>query len=204
MEIDGRIKLEAENLELREQIYRLEKELRDCYAALQLVREQADIDSLTGIYNRNGITRLVNGFLGTESGMTGALCFLDLDNFKSINDKYGHRYGDKVLCDVVQSICRNMQENDAVGRFGGDEFMIYLREPEGDDDIARRAEAICQGIREENDCHELTASIGISRCPEDGTRFSELLEKADCALYQGKNGGKNQVRFFRKGIKRTV
>lgn len=196
MEKDWKMKLEAENLELKNQICRLEEELRNCHAALQFASERADIDYLTGIYNRNGITRLVDGFLGMEKAEKGALCFLDLDNFKQINDQYGHKYGDEVLCNVVQSICRNMQESDVVGRFGGDEFVIYLRMPEGIADITGRAENICRGIRQEQGCHGLTASIGIARYPEDGRQFTELIEKADSALYESKKEGKDQIRFI--------
>ncbi len=193
---DREMKLEAENLELKNQICRLEEELLNCHAALQFASERADIDYLTGIYNRNGITRLVDGFLNQESGERGVLCFLDLDNFKHINDKYGHRYGDEVLCNVVQSICRNIRESDVVGRFGGDEFVIYLRDLEGEPDIAGRAERICRGIRKEHVCYGLTASIGIARYPEDGRQFTELIEKADCALYQSKKEGKDRIRFI--------
>lgn len=195
MEISEKMKLEAENRALRDEICRLEEELANCHAALQFASERADIDFLTGIYNRNGITRLVESFMDTEAENSGALCFVDLDNFKQINDKYGHQYGDEVLCNVVQSICRNVREQDVVGRFGGDEFVVYLRGTDGEDDIARRADALCRGIREENGCHGLTASIGICRYPEDGTGFTELLEKADHALYQSKKEGKNRIRF---------
>lgn len=189
------LKLETENQELRQQICMLEEELVNCRAALQCASERADIDFLTGIYNRNGITRLIDNFLESEQEERGALCFLDLDNFKQINDQYGHRYGDEVLCNVVKSICRNVRDEDLVGRFGGDEFVIYLRSPQGDADIMDRAEAVCRGIRQEHGCHGLTASIGVACYPEDGSEFLELIEKADSALYQSKKEGKDQIRF---------
>lgn len=192
---DG-MKLKAENLELKNQIRRLEEELRSCRAALQFASERADIDFLTGIYNRNGVTRLIDGYLSSEDTEPCALCFLDLDNFKQINDKYGHQYGDDVLCSVVQTICENVYADDLVGRFGGDEFLILMRAFGEELDAAKRAEAICRAIREENAGHALTASIGISLCPQDGKEFMELLEKADRALYRSKDGGKNQIYFY--------
>lgn len=191
------MKLEAENLELKNRIARLEEELRNCRAALQFASERADIDFLTGIYNRNGITRLIVDCLSQESEVRCALCFLDLDNFKQINDRYGHQYGDEILCNVVQSICKNVREGDLVGRFGGDEFLVFMRELEAEADIAARAEAVCRGIRQEQACHGLTASVGISRCPEDGRQFAELLEMADKALYHSKNDGKDQIHFYK-------
>lgn len=196
MENNREMKLKAENLKLKEKIVSLEDELRDCRAALSLASERADIDYLTGIYNRNGITRLIDSFLGPEGSDHGALCFLDLDNFKQINDRYGHSYGDEVLCRVVRAIYGNLCEGDVTGRFGGDEFIVFLRGLKGEADIAGRANAICAGIREGLGCHSLTASIGISRYPEDGMMFSELLEKADRALYQSKKGGKDRICFF--------
>lgn len=194
---DGHMKLAAENLELKNQVALLEEELRSCRAALQFASERADIDFLTGIYNRNGITRLIENSLSHESGAPCALCFLDLDNFKQVNDQYGHQYGDEILCSVVQTICKNIQKGDLVGRFGGDEFLIFMRGIAESADVAERSMTVCTSIREANGCHGMTASIGVACCPKDGSGFVELLEKADKALYRSKNGGKDQIYFYR-------
>lgn len=187
--------LERENRQMKDRIERLEQELKYCRLHLENLSKRADLDYLTGVLNREGICRLISGYL-KEKGETGALCFLDLDNFKQINDQFGHRCGDDALCAIARTLQESAGGSDTVGRFGGDEFLIYMRGCEGKDDIMERAAAICGRIRTLPLTVGLTASVGIACCPEHGCAFQELLDKADAALYQSKCAGKDRISFY--------
>lgn len=184
--------LEKENGWMKARIDGLERELKACKSRLEDLSRRADLDYLTGVLNREGICRLISSYL-EEEGNPGALCFLDLDNFKQINDKFGHSSGDEALCAIAQTLQAGVLEGDTVGRFGGDEFLIYMRGVTGEADIMKRAEAICSKIRSLPLAVHLTASVGIACYPEHGCEFQELLDKADAALYQSKCSGKDKI-----------
>lgn len=187
--------LEKENRWMKDRIVDLEKELAACRLRLEDLSRKADLDYLTGVLNREGICRLISSYL-EEEGKNGALCFFDLDNFKQINDRYGHSSGDEALCAIAQTLQSGVLEGDTVGRFGGDEFLIYMREVIGEADILERAEAICSRIRKLPLAVNLTASVGIACYPEHGSEFQELLDKADAALYQSKCSGKDKISLY--------
>lgn len=187
--------LQYENRQMKDRIERLEQELRHCRLRLEDLSKKADLDYLTGVLNREGICRQISGYLEEEGGM-GALCFLDLDNFKHINDRFGHSCGDEALCAIARALQESCRYTDTVGRFGGDEFLIYMRECHGEEDILERAGAICARIRALPLTIRLTASVGIACYPEHGRAFQELLDKADAALYQSKCAGKDQISLY--------
>lgn len=193
MEENRVMELELENKRLAERIENLERELVQCRLRLENMSRKADLDYLTGVLNREGISRLISSRLEEKDGEAGALCFLDLDNFKQINDRFGHSYGDEALCAISRALKDSIRRSDIVGRFGGDEFLIYMNGITGEDDILARAEAICGKIRTLPLSIPLTASIGIARYPECGRGFQELLDKADAALYQSKCAGKDRI-----------
>lgn len=196
MEGKRAMELEQENQKLKERISVLEQELMQCRFRLEHLTRKADLDYLTGVWNREGISRMISSSLDNSGGQAGALCFLDLDNFKQINDQFGHTYGDEALCAIAQALKEGICDSDVVGRFGGDEFLIFMSGVADEADILERAEAICGRIRKLPLNIPLTASIGIARCPEHGSDFQELLDKADSALYQSKCAGKDRIRFF--------
>lgn len=196
MEGKRTMELEQENQKLKERISVLEQELMQCRFRLEHLTRKADLDYLTGVWNREGISRMISSSLDNSGGQAGALCFLDLDNFKQINDQFGHTYGDEALCAIAQALKEGICDSDVVGRFGGDEFLIFMSGVADEADILERAEAICRRIRKLPLNIPLTASIGIARCPEHGSEFQELLDKADSALYQSKCAGKDRIRFF--------
>lgn len=196
MEGKRAMELEQENQKLKERISALEQELMQCRLRLEHLTRKADLDYLTGVWNREGISRMISSSLDNSGGQAGALCFLDLDNFKQINDRFGHTYGDEALCAIAQALKEGICDSDVVGRFGGDEFLIFMSGVADEADILERAEAICGRIRKLPLNIPLTASIGIARCPEHGSEFQELLDKADSALYQSKCAGKDRIRFF--------
>lgn len=168
---------------------RLVKELKD-------VKQQMRIDPLTGVMNRTGVIQKIEDIIKQEPCNQSALCFLDMDDFKCVNDTYGHSYGDKVLTALASRLKQLTDEDAVVGRFGGDEFLIFLRHTDGREDILNRAAAICRDLESEKPNQYLSASIGIAVYPEDGETFGELLQKADKALYSSKCHGKNRVMFY--------
>lgn len=126
---------------------------------------------------------------------------IDLDNFKEINDNFGHQYGDKVLTEVAQ-ILRNMfRRDDIVARLGGDEFVVFLVNAASYEVMKPLFQRLCDKLSRtytQNDISvKISASLGISVAPEQGTTFKELYKKSDMALYQvkkqSKNGFKNYV-----------
>lgn len=194
---EKRIKeLEMENKRLRERIGVLERERKRERLHLEELSRKADLDYLTGVLNREGICRLVGDSLNRAEGKAGALCFLDLDNFKQVNDRFGHSSGDEALCAIVRALQEAVHDGDTVGRFGGDEFLIYMSDTTGEADILTRAETICASIRQLPLAIPLTASVGIACHPQHGSEFQELLDRADHALYQSKCAGKDRVSIF--------
>jgi len=129
-----------------------------------------------------------------------ALLFVDLDNFKTINDSLGHLVGDVLVQKVAERLNGSVREMDTVCRLGGDEFIVVLPALQGTETIAPVLDKLIRGISETYviEGHELTtsASIGIAIYPDDGSNFEALLKKADMAMYRAKDSGRNTYRFF--------
>lgn len=180
------------------------------------VRQLAFYDALTKLPNR----RLLNDrlsqtmALSKRSACYGALMFLDLDNFKPLNDKYGHVVGDMLLLEAANRLKNCVRETDTVARFGGDEFVVLVGEL-----MAERADAETQSKRiaekirsslaqaysltfaRENDAdttveHHCTASIGIALFIQHKASQDDILKWADKAMYQAKAAGRNQIKFY--------
>lgn len=174
--------------------------------------ERAEKEARIGfLAHHDALTELPNRLLTREhfelarsqaerGGVRMALLYLDLDNFKTINDSLGHPVGDAVLKDVSARLRTCLRETDTLGRLGGDEFLIVLPDVHGTDAMMRVTEKIMGVTAELIRCedHELTTSlsIGIAVYPDDGTDFDTLLKKADTALYQSKAAGRNTFSFF--------
>ncbi len=132
--------------------------------------------------------------------MNASFLMIDVDHFKKLNDKYGHLAGDQVLREIAAIIQGNIREIDIAGRYGGEEFCVVL--PDTDRDGALYvAERIRQATKETSikaydTVVESSVSIGISTFPQDGKKASELIDKADWALYRAKKQGRNRVCVF--------
>jgi diguanylate cyclase (GGDEF)-like protein len=130
----------------------------------------------------------------------GVLMFLDIDNFKQVNDSFGHLVGDQLLLQVVERLQGCIRDADTICRQGGDEFMIVLTNITDINDISRIAQhmldVVSDPIEIENQSFHTSASIGVSLFPSDGIDFDTLLKNADTAMYQAKESGKNAYRFF--------
>ncbi len=160
-------------------------------------------DPLTGLPNRALLEDRLRMALAhaRRSKGTGALFFIDLDRFKTINDTLGHHVGDHLLKEAGQRIKAIVRATDTVCRFGGDEFILLLPEVDGSAGAARLAGRILAAFRRPFVIHaqELTTSvsIGITLFPDDGTDFQDLLRNADAGMYQAKKEGRNTFHFFR-------
>lgn len=163
------------------------------------MRYRAYHDVLTGLPNRAMFMDALNRTLHRMERSEGVifLLFIDLDHFKTVNDRLGHETGDLLLQQVAQRIQDSVREGDLVARLGGDEFVVLV---EGQDDAQRLAEKILSVLRPDyqlgDHTVQVTASIGVSFFPEDGTELNGLLSAADSAMYRAKTSGRNSVQFY--------
>ncbi|MGE5320105.1 MAG: EAL domain-containing protein [Hyphomicrobiaceae bacterium] len=175
---------------------------RERQTAEQLVY-LAERDALTGLYNRHRFQQeLARTMLDSDRHQTQcAVMFFDLDEFKTINDSYGHRAGDALLIRVASEIGTLVRRNEVLARLGGDEFAILLPSVRADEAEAladRVVRAIAQiPFRFEGQNLRLTASLGIAYYPGQATDADDLVARADIAMYQAKSAGKNTWRVFR-------
>lgn len=166
-----------------------------------LLQRRAERDLLTDLYNKMTISSLINDYLKLprKEDQIDVLIMLDADNYKSVNDTFGHVFGDKVLIDIADSLKACVKQNDLVGRIGGDEFMIFLKNVRKKDDVKSILERIVDGIHHtyaENDAEvTISASIGVAYVTPEISSFQTLYKLVDKALYKAKESGKNCYRF---------
>jgi len=163
----------------------------------------AQHDSLTGLPNRvlfnDRITQAIS--LAVRHGTELAVMFVDLDHFKMINDSLGHGVGDKLLQSVADRLVACVRRSDTVCRFGGDEFVILLSQVEYAEDAAFSARKILRALAApyiiDSKTLDIQVSIGVSTYPSDGPNAEALMVRADTAMYEAKQHGRNTYRFFR-------
>ena len=165
------------------------------------LKDKATLDSLTGLYNRYYCQVTVMDYLNQEGqDKLSAFLLIDLDNFKLVNDNLGHRVGDQVLIEVGRVLKNHFRETDIVSRFGGDEFVVLMKDIKNADvlDILmkRLLDALNLEFGDGEHVINVRASIGIALTPKDGVDLDRLYEKADKALYQVKNQGKNNYAIY--------
>lgn len=171
-------------------------------AAEEHLRNLALHDNLTGLANRSLLMARFELALANahRNGELLGLLFVDLDNFKAINDSHGHGVGDEVLQEVARRLQGLFRASDTVCRLGGDEFLIVINSVGGTSDAACAAEKVLEALEPgfEIDGHKLvtTPSIGIAVYPDDGADMNTLIRHADVAMYRSKQQGKNTYRFF--------
>ena len=173
-------------------------------------RHQANIDSLTGLINRRYMYEVLSAETSKPRALDDgfALLFLDLDEFKNINDTLGHSIGDELLKGVAERLRGCVRINDTVGRLGGDEFIIILKAAHQQEAIERIAKKVCDSLSTEfviEDHHiNVSTSIGITQFPKDATTADDLLINADQAMYAGKNKGGNGYCFFNDAMRQAI
>jgi diguanylate cyclase (GGDEF)-like protein len=165
----------------------------DLYDQMQRHYQSSMHDELTALFNRRGALAAVATALARRKATSHATLLVDIDNFKSINDTYGHAAGDSVIARLAASINRCIRAGDICARLGGDEFMIFA--PECDLDGAREiAERLLNNVRTDRgaDSATYTISVGISVEKHLNADFDAMYRRADTALYQAKSDGKNR------------
>lgn len=154
---------------------------------------KAQTDSMTGLLNKQAFEDEVSASLEKNMSLA-AFLFVDLDNFKAVNDRFGHNTGDRVLLAFASILKRTTVDKQAiVGRIGGDEFAVFLGRIDVREEACQLASSICEVFAAEAGqiCPLATCSIGIAFCPEDATCFKDLVERADLRTYAVKASGKN-------------
>lgn len=174
--------------------------------AMEIMNE-LQYDSLTGVYNKKTITEYAKKRISEEKEKRIVIAILDVDHFKSVNDTFGHLYGDKVLARVGGRLKEIVGEDGVIGRIGGDEFMIVFNGLYDDQVLRGMLRAIRTQIKwefaEDFENLSITCSIGASIFPVNGRDYEDLFKKADCCLYIAKEKGRDRYVFFRDEMHRA-
>lgn len=176
---------------------------------IQHLKQMAATDTATGVYNKQTTANMIKDFLSGD-GRHGkhAMMVIDMDNFKGINDCYGHLVGDAVLSAMGIELNHLFRADDIKGRIGGDEFMILMKDADDPDLIGSKAAKICRMFQDyeldENIRIDVSSSVGISQYDMDGATYEALYEAADRALYYCKNKQKGTYAFCREADGETV
>jgi diguanylate cyclase (GGDEF)-like protein/PAS domain S-box-containing protein len=191
------------------------RDITNAKAAEDEIRNLAFYDPLTGLPNRRLLLERIHQDLTStnQSGRLRALLFVDLDNFKMLNDTLGHQTGDLLLQETARRLTACVRTDDTVGRLGGDEFVVMLEElSEIPEDAAAQAKAVCEKILDTvaqpyllggRECRS-SASIGIAVFGDRRETINEVLQQADIAMYQAKAAGRNTMRFFAPALQAAV
>jgi len=161
-------------------------------------------DTLTNLPNRSFVFNSLEYILAhaSRNKTSGAVLFMDLDNFKFINDSYGHESGDFVLKEIAKRLKKTLRQNDILARLGGDEFLVIVNSfntiSEIDTICHRIIESLSQPIEDKEHIYQVGVSIGIAIFPEDSTDSKELLQFADTAMYKTKAKGRNGFTYYSK------
>ena len=179
------------------------RDISEVKAHEQVLADLANNDSLTKLPNRRWLMNFLPAAIRRAARGRGrlALFFIDLDNFKVVNDTLGHEAGDELLVQAASLIKGAVRSSDHVVRLGGDEFTVVLEQMEDASDIVRVAESILEALSHQlkpsnNACHTVSASVGISIFPDHGEDADTLIKHADIAMYAAKSAGKGRYFFY--------
>lgn len=169
---------------------------------LEALEYKATRDPLTGVYNKEVTIKKIEKFINGNRNSKHILMFIDFDDFKKINDNYGHLKGDKILVYVINRIKEVFSEGEIIGRIGGDEFVVFAGNVTDVDEVIRRAESLITALdttyEEGSSTIPISGSIGIAMYPEDGNHYEQLIDCADKALYKVKEQGKNNFMMYNR------
>lgn len=176
----------------------LRKEIEERRRMEAEVLYRANHDNLTGLANRDLFTIKLQEAM--DGGGAVAVLFMDLDGFKGVNDTLGHDVGDQLLQKIARRLSREVGERETVARMGGDEFTVVVPSPLSRESVGELADRILKSVAKETTLAgqivSVTASIGISLFPKDGTSVQDLMKHADAAMYVAKDQGKNKWNFW--------
>ncbi|MDG0855453.1 GGDEF and EAL domain-containing protein [Pelomonas puraquae] len=186
------------------------RDIRDRLANEARIQHLAHHDGLTGLLNRTAFMDRMALLMrrAERRGEMLALLFIDLDNFKRVNDSLGHLEGDQVLTTVSERLLGALRGSDLVGRFGGDEFVVLLSDLESRDDIRVVLEALLSvvevPVKADGRALSVTPSIGVAVFPDHGRKAEELIQHADTAMYRAKARGRATYQFFEPALAETA
>ena len=167
---------------------------------LEALEYKATRDPLTGVYNKEITNKKIDKFILGNKDKKHIMMLIDFDDFKRINDTYGHLQGDKVLSYVINRIKEVFDDGEIIGRVGGDEFVVFAGNINNPDQIMEKASILNQALDtvydSDNNRIKISGSIGIATYPESGLHYEQLMEHADQALYQAKEHGKNNFKLY--------
>ncbi|MDA8232566.1 MAG: EAL domain-containing protein [Magnetospirillum sp.] len=178
------------------------RDITESHLQEQRIVHMALHDALTGLPNRVLLEDRMQQALNESEreGVKCAVIFVDLDNFKQVNDVYGHKAGDQLLVEVTQALTANLRKCDTLARWGGDEFVILLPKIGGLEDLKRKADRLAAAVRahleEKNADYDVTLSLGGALYPDDARTAENLLIQADKALFFAKSQGRNNAQMF--------
>lgn len=201
--------LYAAQEKLKTKYEELKESQRILKASEEKVHYLASHDPLTGLLNRRSLMEKLSASLEyNPSGKYKVIIFMDLDNFKTINDSLGHTYGDLLLVEVANKLMSIPNEKKDVARISGDEFILVLHDIESFAQVERIANKIVENfdvpIKIGTKSLNVSASVGIAIYPIHATNAEDLLKIADMAMYRAKDSGKKGYRIFDEGIKQEV
>lgn len=157
------------------------------------IQNEADFDGLTTLFTKTAFTKSVQQFI-SKNGKSGTLFVIDIDDFKKINDTYGHLTGDSVIQSIANCIKRSFRSSDFIGRFGGDEFVVFVPESAKGKVAEIKASNLIDMVKETvflpGQKKSATISIGVAIPSDESEKYSTLFNKADKALYEAKKSGK--------------
>lgn len=166
----------------------------------ECLKQQLKLDKMTGLFNRDEMIRIVDEYFDENPQKGAAFLMIDIDNFKSINDTYGHMQGDEVLGMIARRLKKVFRKGDKIARMGGDEFTVFIPEALSVVEVEKRAESLCKTLNILVDFksvpRRISCSAGIALAPEHGRDFKSLYRNADIAQYEAKQNGKNRAKIF--------
>lgn len=177
---------------------RNQKLIIQLHAAKRELQLKSEVDQLSGLLNRGTFVSRVEDALKEEKYGVSALCLLDIDHFKEVNDTYGHQRGDEVISAVASALRTLFGKRHTIGRIGGDEFVVYLSGFESAEQIGEKMRLLNKRLNATvvGEVKSIPVSVGISLACDAKDNFEKLYHQADQALYLAKRGGRNQNRFF--------
>lgn len=191
--------------------WRYKGELKECYGTIQLVDKKTNrikfdstleeqMDPLTGLYNKRVCTDKIRSLIEENEDETFYICMIDLDNFKSLNDTYGHLFGDRVLMVVADTMREVLGNRGIAGRFGGDEFFMIIDSALDEQEVRQILFTIRKNIRwyfeNSEDRLVVTLSVGVTAYPKNAQSVDKLMAMADRALYIAKEKGKDRYIIY--------
>lgn len=180
-------------------------DIHDLKDGMLTMQQKMQQDALTKLLNKDSVQKMTVAYLkNRDPEEKAALLMLDLDNFKEINDTYGHLYGDEVLTQIGAQLRSMFRSRDVIGRVGGDEFIVFLKDIPGEEVARERCENLVSSFRQY--LHDLmpalnvSVSVGCALAPDHGQTWAELYKCADTALYVAKSKGKSDYSIYSQGI----